>query len=173
MVASADLVPCIGCGASVPARGVPPDHAYVGASPGCWSLFADLRGRELTDARYLAHGRSITDAYMVQHPGVPGRQSSQSVWIHLVGLCLVLEHGLAPVAAAGAMQRLLTGKPTFPWLDPPPWPGATTVADVASAPGPDEYCRAVRRWAQDAWGAWSAHHDEIRGAASRALPAAR
>ncbi len=73
------LVACVGCAALVPAEGIAPDHGYIGASPGCWSTFAGLRGREASDPAYASHGRSITDAYMVQHPGVPGRRSSQSV----------------------------------------------------------------------------------------------
>ncbi len=169
MSASGSIVRCRGCGALVPTEGIPPEHAYIDASPGCWSLFAELRGREASDPGYLAHGCSITDAYMIQHPGVPGRQSSQSVWVHLVGLQLVVERGMRPLDAIDVVRRILVGHPVFPWLDPPPSLGATTVADVAAAGGPDEYADAVRRWARDAWQAWAIHHERIRDLATAAL----
>lgn len=157
----------------MPAAGIAPDHAYIGASPGCWSIFTDLRGREAGDPQYLAHGRSITDAYMVQHPGVPGRQSSQSVWVHLVGLHAAIELGLAPPEAIDLMRRALAGRPSFSWLDPPASPGRTTVVDAAAAPNPDEYHAVVRRWALDAWQAWAPHHEAIRRLASTGLHEAR
>ena len=31
---------------------------------------------------------------MVQHPGVPERRAIQSVGVHLVGLCIVLNHSV-------------------------------------------------------------------------------
>jgi Family of unknown function (DUF5946) len=164
---------CTGCGAPVPAAGIAPDHAYIGASPGCWSIFVDLRGREASDPRYLAHGWSITDAYMVQHPGVPGRQSSQSVWVHLVGLHAAIELGMTPAEAIDLMRLTLAGRPSFPWLDPPGSPCLATVADVATARDPDEYCAVVRRWALDAWRAWAPHHEAIRRLVSSGLRGAR
>ena len=160
---------CAGCGALVPAAGIAPDHAYIGASPGCWTIFTDLRGREASDTRYLEHDRSITDIYMVQHPGVPGRQSSQSVWVHLVGLHAAIELGLPPPGAIALMRRALAGRPSFSWLDPPASPGATTVLDAAAARDPDEYHAIVRRWAIDAWQAWAPHHEVIRRLASTGL----
>ncbi len=164
---------CTGCGALVPAAGVTPDHAYIGASPGCWSLFTGLRGRESSDPRYLAHGRSITDAYMVQHPGVQGRQSSQSVWVHLVGLHAAIELGLTPAEAIDLMRRALAGRPAFSWLDPPAMSDATTVVDAAGARDVDAYHAVVRRWALDAWQAWEPHHEAIRRLASTGLHEAR
>ncbi len=73
-----DLVPCVGCHALV-ADTDGPTHPYFGASPGCWASYA---------AWPLA-----VDAYAVQHPGLPERRASQSVWVHLVSLCLIVEHG--------------------------------------------------------------------------------
>lgn len=159
----AALVPCEGCGALVPGEGIAPENAYIGASPGCWLLFAELRGREIADLRYLAHARSTTDVYMVQHPGVPGRQSSQSVWVHLVGLYLVLERGLPVPDAIAGMRRVLSGRPQFSWLEPPASVGSTTVVDALAAldQGPSAYVDVVTRWADDAWQAWSAHHAAI------------
>lgn len=157
------LVSCEGCGAVVSREGIPPENAYIGASPGCWLLFTEVRGREMSDLRYLAHARSTTDVYMVQHPGVPGRQSSQSVWVHLVGLYLVLERGLPVPDAIAGMRRVLSGRPEFPWLEPPPNVGPTTVVDAHAAldRGPSAYIDVVRRWADDAWQAWSPHHAAI------------
>ena len=53
------------------------------------------------------------DVYMAQHPGVPGRQSSQSVWGHLIGLYLVFERGYDGIASARAKARVATPEATF------------------------------------------------------------
>src|SRR6478735_2271506 len=107
---------CIGCRAQVDDRDGP-THAYVGASPGCWAIFGEVRAREYSLPGYAAVGhRLTTDAYMVQHPGVEGRQSTQSVWVHLVGLYLVLEAGISQAEATLATARLLARDPAFRWL---------------------------------------------------------
>jgi hypothetical protein len=36
------------------------------------------------------------DTYAVQHPGVPERRTSQSLALHLITLCLVIERGADP-----------------------------------------------------------------------------
>ena len=102
------------------------------------------------------------DAYMAQHPGAPGRQSSQSVWVHLVGLCLVVEHGFDVVASARAKARLATPGAAFDWLVPPASLGPLTVLDILEAHGGDQGAAAVRGWAESVWAAWSRHHAAVR-----------
>jgi hypothetical protein len=160
---------CPGCGAEVPeVEELRSDHLYVGAAPGCWAAYTELTGRQLADPD-LAEPRMLgVDVYMAQHPGVPGRQSSQSVWVHLAGLCLSLEHGFDSLASARAKARLAAPGATFVWLEPPASLGGVTVFDVLSA-APSEGRAAVRHWAESVWRAWEPHHDAIRQGASGLL----
>ena len=124
---------CIGCGALVPAIDGP-THPYIGASPGCWQVYGEVLAREYGEYAYPPVHRLTVDAYAVQHPGNPGRRSSQSVAVHLMSLCLVLERGVEPAAATQAIRRHLSGRREFPWLSPPSTPGNITVLDVRDAP---------------------------------------
>ena len=107
-------VACPGCGAEV--EDIPElrsGHLYVGSSAGCWLAYTELMGRQLSDPAPAGSRMLAVDAYMAQHPGVPGRQASQSVWVHLVGLCLVLEHGLDPLFSARAKAEVAAPDATF------------------------------------------------------------
>ena len=106
--------------------------------------------------------RLSVHAYMVQHPGEPGPQSSQSVWAHLYVLCLVVERAWSVAPAVLGMQRLLDRHGPFTWLEPPASLGDRTVLDVASITDATAYVPAVRRWAATTWDAWAAHHGSIR-----------
>jgi hypothetical protein len=134
----------------------------MAASPGCWALYGEVSAREYTDAAYRRGGRQIIDAYAVQHPGVNERRAAQSVWVHLVSLCLVLEHGLTVEQSIAGMRRLLAEKPTFEWLEPPASLGDVTAVDVHAARDANEHFVAVRRWCDSAWDAWAGHHKVIR-----------
>lgn len=157
-----DTMRCSDCGAVVP--DVPElrtGHTYVGAVAGCWAAYTELMGRQLSDPRLAGVHMLAVDVYMAQHPGTPGRQAAQSVWVHLVGLCLVLETRLRRrdvgpgkgsrgrarrhVRVAGAAASL----------------GPVTVLDVLAAPNA-EGAAAVRHWAESVWAAWSPHHSAIR-----------
>lgn len=154
-------IPCIGCGAHVlDVEG--PVHAYIGASPGCWALYGELLAGEYLDRDRSAMQRLTVDAYAVQHPGVPGRQSSQSVWVHLVGLCLALEAAQPADRTTALMARFVGAGHEFGWLEPPPSRGERTILDVRAAAGLDAYQQAVAEWAVAAWVAWQEHHEEIR-----------
>jgi hypothetical protein len=160
------LIPCIECGALVPdSEG--PTHRYIGASPGCWQAYGELlaRGYGSNDSpAYGAMSRLTVDIYAAQHPGVPGKQSSQSVCAHLFILCLVLERDLGPMYATAAITRFIEkhkGR-DFPWLEPPPSLGAVTVLDLLNASDAGDHDRKVKLWAESVWHAWGPHHDTIR-----------
>ncbi len=102
------------------------------------------------------------DAYPAQHPGVPGRQSSQSVWVHLVGLCLMLEYEFDGLASARSKARLAGPDAVFDWLEPPASLGGLTVLDALAATTTAEHVDLVRRWADSVWSAWAPHHARIR-----------
>ena len=162
-------VRCPGCGAMVPdIEELRSRNLYIGAAAGCFAAYTDLLGRLLGDAS-LGEARMLSvDTYMAQHPGVPGRQSSQSVWVHLVGLCLSLEHGFDGLASARAKARLAAPDARFSWLEPPAELGALTVFDVLAVPG-DELAAAVRGWTDSVWLAWEPHHDAVRARAKELL----
>jgi hypothetical protein len=164
-------VHCPGCGAEAP--DVPELRSgglYVGAAAGCWAAYTELIGRQVSDAALAESHMLSVDVYMAQHPGVPGRQSSQSVWVHLVGLCLSLELGYEGRASAHAKARVAVPDAEFPWLEPPKSLGEVTVFDVLAAPA-DETDIAVRRWAEAVWRAWERHQPVIRARAE--APASR
>jgi hypothetical protein len=88
------------------------------------------------------------------------------VWVHLVGLCLVLERRFPVDAAVRAIARLASqgfdhGQ-EFPWLEPPADRGLVTVIDIVTAADADAHVREMKRWADSAWGAWKEHHPAIR-----------
>ena len=69
------------------------------SSPSCWAAYGEVLAREYNDPAFMAAHRLTVDAYAVQHPGRPSPQSIQSVALHLISLCLVLEQELYHRAA--------------------------------------------------------------------------
>jgi hypothetical protein len=141
-----------------------PTHAYVGASPACWALHGQLP----TSFGMSPVGESVRrlalDAYAVQHPGTPESRSVQSVAIHAMGLCVLLERG----AEARRIETVLGIRqtrraPSLHWLDPPCPNGTLTIQSVLAADGAESYALAVEAWAVAVWAAWEPHHSTIRG----------
>ena len=159
------VIPCVGCGALVPARDSA-THPYIGASPGCWAIFGEVLAREYGEYGYPAVHRLTVDAYAAQHPGTPSRRSIQSVAVHLISLHLILEHGLASEQATGAIRDALRHRGQFVWLDPPDSTGPVTILDVRAARDVTEHEHLVWAWARSVWKAWSPHHEAIRNWAS-------
>jgi len=139
-----------------------PTHRYMESTPGCWAAYGRVLAREYEDQRYFAVHRLTVDAYAVQHPGVPGKQSIQSVAVHLIRLCLVLEQELPPEKANDAMLAAAKHKARYHWLEPATFLGPLTVADVEAASGVEEHSSMVRRWAEQMWQVWSPHHSTVR-----------
>jgi CTP:molybdopterin cytidylyltransferase MocA len=159
---------CPGCGARYLPHVVDETHPYIGASPACWATFGELLAREFGDPAYGSVHRHTVDVYAVQHPGHDDRRQRQSVALHLVGLCHWLEQDVAPDRLNAITQRLANDERAWPWLTPPAhYP--MTVADLLAARDGPQHVRLVRRWAEETWGAWTAHHDLVRGWARDAL----
>jgi hypothetical protein len=156
-----NLHPCIGCGALFPAM-EGPTHRYMESSPACWQAYGEVLALEYHDPAYAENYRLGVDAYAVQHPGRPSPQSIQSVGVHLIRLCLLLECGLKLDRANEAMLQATKLKKSFAWIEPPPDRGSITVADIRRATDPEDHVRRVRQWAESAWHAWSRHHSQIR-----------
>jgi Family of unknown function (DUF5946) len=145
-----------------------PVHAYMESTPGCWASYGRVLAREYEDQRYFQVHRLTVDAYAVQHPGKPSRQSIQSVAVHLIRLCHLLERELPPEKANAAMLTAARNKAHYVWLEPPAFLGELTVVDVEAAAGVEAHLSMVRQWAAQMWAVWSPHHAVVRGWASAA-----
>jgi hypothetical protein len=157
------LSACPGCGLVLPLHGGP-THAYVGASPACWSLYC----RELQAVRFAAAGtivrRLVVDTYALQHPGTSQGRSVQSVAIHAMGLCVLLERGAEERRIKPVLGRRPTRRaPSLYWLDPPCPNGTLTIHGALDADGAENHATAVEAWAANVWAAWEPHHSTIRG----------
>lgn len=139
-----------------------PVHRYMLSSPGCWATYGQVLAREYEDRGYFAVHRLTVDAYALQHPGSTDRQSIQSVGLHLVRLCLFLEHGLQPDHADTAMRQAAEQKHRMIWLEPPSDLGSVTAADVVLAGTVEEHTAKVKAWTQSVWDAWTPHHEQVR-----------
>ncbi len=151
---------CPGCGLRLAASDGPV-HAYIGASAACWALYGRALERAYADPACRIVLQLAVDAYACQHPGDPARRPAQSVGLHLMTLCMVLEDGADP-REGPQLHRSMVARPSFDWLEPPPERGEVTVAVFLDAPNADAYVRAAWSWARDVWRAWEPHHGTVR-----------
>jgi Family of unknown function (DUF5946) len=163
--AETHTIECVGCRGRVPdIEG--PIHRYMTASPGCWQAYTELMAGGLPPNPRA--GLSV-DAYAVTHPGVPGPQSTPSVWIHLVTLCCTLERGW-PIERAVFLRTLAADSfRGWSWLERPDRMGDVTVIDLAGAVRTGDLAAAVSmttQWVEGAWSAWERHHSMIRARAT-------
>jgi hypothetical protein len=112
--------------------------------------------------------RFTVDAYAAQHPGKSERRSTQSIWVHLAGLYLLLEKGLADRHVRRVMSSMTRNGGSLHWLEPPAR-YSFTVSDVVLARDAAEHAALVQQWARDVWQAWRAHHPEVRSMAEKHL----
>jgi hypothetical protein len=139
-----------------------PTHAYVGASPACWRLFGQASTLSWGRPAYLQLERLVVDAYGAQHPGRRQVRAVQSVAVHLMGLCTVLERGTEPRIAPSRDRKLVRRTLDLHWLEPPSPIGTHTVRGPLRADGPEEHAVSVEAWARDVWAAWARHHETVR-----------
>lgn len=156
----AETSACPGCGVVLPSE-EGPTHAYIRSSPACWARYGELLAREFGDPAYFGLHQVTVDVYAVQHPGAAERRAIQSVGLHLMTLCMVLEQGADPTEGP-KLHRRMAKRPGIEWLDPPAMAGRMTVVDVLPARSPQEHEQLVRAWAEDVWEAWAPHHDTVR-----------
>ena len=141
-------------------HGPGPTHAYIGASPGCWAAWGAFQARSFASPAIAAVQPLAVDVYAVQHPGLAERRAIQSVWVHLVSLCLIVEGGRSPADGILAKQQLLAGERSFARLEPPVGPYSMTVLDVASSSRGRFRGRCAAGRTHVA--AWRAHHAAVR-----------
>ena len=159
------VTPCPLCGAEVPDIDGPV-HPYMTSSAGCWAAFGQVLEREYANPAYARLHRLTVDAYAVQHPGAdssePPPKAVRSVCLHLMSLCAVLEHQMAPAAATGLLSRASAYRDRFYWLESPPSTGLVTVQNVLDATSAQEHEKMVLSWANSAWRAWRQHHETVQ-----------
>jgi hypothetical protein len=155
------MISCVGCGALLEER-EGPTHRYMESSPACWAIYGEVLAREYASPDLMDIHRLTVDAYAVQHPGRESTSTINSVAIHLMRLCLLLEQGLDMRFANEAIKTLTKEKRSFCWLKPPSSLGAITVVDLWMVHSPEEHKKIVRDWAMSAWQAWGQHHETIR-----------
>ena len=162
---------CPGCGLEMPLSARSYDRKFH-ASAECWSVFEEVLAVEFQNAVLFGQVHQLTvDAYAVQHAG--GRHPDKSVCVHLVGLYLMLERGIAPMEVPPFLQHVAS-RGSWPHLDPPEARATLTVYDVALTETPQTHASVVRDWAAQVWMAWSPHHDAARELArDLAVPAGR
>lgn len=152
--------PCPGCRAVLPAR-TGPTHPYMLSSAACWANSRSILASSYEHPERRPVHQLVVDAFAVQHPGAPGRREAQSVGLHLMTLCMMLEEGADPKQGPALHKRMIE-RPVFRWLEPPVDRGSVTATDVAGATDAAGHVDAVRRWAQSAWEAWEPHHATVR-----------
>ena len=153
---------CPGCGLALPAHSGP-THAYVGASPACWQLYVRLSADPYSRRDGTRLRRLVVDTYAAQHPGVKRRRAMQSVAVHLMGLCVLLERDgetrrLSPVLGRMPARKTMD----LHWLAPPDLTRCRTAADVLAAGPGEPYAAAAEAWATSVWEAWAPHHATVR-----------
>ena len=152
---------CPDCGAVLPVVDGP-THRYLGASAACWKMFGALNNAGDPPLAPSRLNPLITDAYAVQHPGLPSPQAIQSVAVHLLALYGVLDRGLEANRALDIRVRALQPGSTqkhnrFAWLTPPEIEYSLTIADVAEAPTPSLRTDTAEQWIRHVWEVWSIH----------------
>lgn len=162
----ASISVCPGCGLAQPPREFPYD-GYYHASRECWAVYTEVLAREYEDALLFGRVHQLTvDAYAVQHAGGP--HPDKSVAVHLVGLHLALDRGLALGAIPPRLQQLVARVATWPHFAPPAERAALTIQGVALANDAESHAACVRAWSEAVWRSWSAHHAAITTLATEA-----
>jgi hypothetical protein len=151
---------CSGCGVRLPSVDAPA-HPYMTCSAACWLRYTDLLAAQYSDPERMAFHQVVVDTYAVQHPDGADPRAIQSVGIHLMTLCLFLEHGTDP-SLGTRLHRRMVRRPVFHQLKAPPTRGRLTMLDVPLNADPRMASRAAYAWAEDVWTAWEAHHQTVR-----------
>jgi hypothetical protein len=126
-------------------------------------MYGEVLAREYSNPGLLqAVHRLTVDTYAAQHPGRESARSIQSVAVHLMSLCTLLEENSDDESAVGMIKEGVKAKGRYTWLVPPPTLGTLTVADVWGATEFSDHEKKVREWASSVWAAWAPHHGVVR-----------
>ena len=151
---------CPGCGGMfIDSDG--PVHRYMICSAGCWRGFGEILAGDYLSPERLSIHQIVVDAYAAQHPGdgsLP--QQVQSVGLHLMTLCLFLEHGTDP-ALGSALHRKMVGRPTFNRLLRC-GAGELTWRHIPQGSDSGEPRDAAYSWADSVWGTYRDSQPTVR-----------
>ena len=155
-----NFIKCYGCGAMVDNIAGKP-HDYIGAVQGCWNLYRQILAKEYLEYNdFELTNRLTVDMYAVQHLGHPNRRSIQSVNIHLISLYIIVKK-IDEKYVTKLLNKILSKKPIFEWLDLPEPNGLKTIIDVLKAKNIEEHKIYVKEWAEDVWNYWYKKHGAI------------
>ena len=144
---------CPGCGLEMPLRENAVNGGYYNASPECWAVYTEVLANEYSNALIFGRAHQLTvDTYAVQHAG--GTHPDKSMAIHLCGLYLALDRGVALTSIPPIFQQIAAETTQWPHFAPPAARWSLTVLDVALAASPEEHVQKVRAWAAEVWAAW-------------------
>ena len=154
---------CPGCGVRLEGSGAPVDPKR-NASAECRQLNAEVTGFELEHLAQLGRFHQLmVDAYGAQHADSIG--TGIRVAYSLVGLHLALVRGMSGLQVRTIHQAMGKPQPGWPRFPRPATTGGVTVLDVATAglraQSVEGHGRAVQRWGQAVWQAWSARHQDV------------
>ena len=149
---------CPGCGLTSPAYDGP-THSYMESSAACWASFGEVVAADYSSAERMAFHQVVVDAYAAQHPGHGDRRQVQSVALHLMTLCLFLEHDVDP-SLGPRLHRQMIRRPDFRQLERS-GPGVLTVTHVPTT-GPVAAAReAAYEWARSVWATYEQHRPVV------------
>lgn len=155
---------CPGCGLTGRSDDDGPTHDYLESTPACWAAFGRLVAADYASPERMAFHQLVVDAYAAQHPGTGERRQVQSVGLHLMTLCLFLDHDVDP-SLGTQLHRRMVGRPAFRRLERT-GPGELTVVHVPAGGEPQPAREAAYRWARSVWTTyephWASVHDWLR-----------
>ncbi len=97
---------CPGCGVNLPVL-EGSAHPYMTCTPACWAAYGNLLAVQYQHPERMRFHQLVVDTYAVQHPDKAGEpRAVRSVGIHLMTLCLFLEHGADPALGTRLLQQL-------------------------------------------------------------------
>lgn len=157
-----ELASCPSCGALCSDIDGP-THPYMVASAGCWAAFGALQADEAARFGYPSVHALIVDAYAASHGGDgSARRDRQSVCIHLIALCAVIDCAETPRGRVVLLQRLTRRKVEWPALNRPAGVPGLSHTHATGAAAIADYTKRGREWAGAIWSFWYPEHDRIR-----------
>jgi hypothetical protein len=156
------LIICPGCGLKLAKKSINPSKIY-NASGECFELYGELYSYTLTEATYEFIHQHVVDAYAAQHSG--GITKNIATIYALIGLCLMIDHGLT----GKQVQKVHMRMPKRKWekLDAPTDYKWMTIRDVLEAKNSSERRVLIRQWAISVWDSWGQYHDYIQNLADQ------
>lgn len=156
------LVACPSCG-TVCDDIEGPTHPYLAATRGCWAAFGAFRADEMARFGYPAIHGLVVDAYAASHGGGgTDRRDRQSVCIHLMALCAMVERGETSAGRIALLRRLTVQKLDWPTADRPDGVPVLNHTHAAQATDLDDLTHRAGEWASAVWSFWVPAHPHIR-----------